>query len=123
MRECREYELPEPELIDFEGDFRVNLYRREGDEFAVDDKTTQTIQTTQSDAARLSEDDRAVLTLVHHHPAMSQKEYAFELGWTVERVKYYLRKMKMQRMINRVGSSHNGHWEILTDWDAPTKDR
>ena len=27
FRECREYGLPDPELIDFDGDFRVNMYR------------------------------------------------------------------------------------------------
>lgn len=25
---CAEYGLPEPELIDFDGDFRVNMYRK-----------------------------------------------------------------------------------------------
>ena len=25
---CREYGLPDPELIDFDGDFRVNMYRK-----------------------------------------------------------------------------------------------
>lgn len=25
---CREYGLPKPELIDFDGDFRVNMYRK-----------------------------------------------------------------------------------------------
>lgn len=27
IQECREYGLPEPEFIDFDGDFRVNMYR------------------------------------------------------------------------------------------------
>jgi|GEM_PF-4279349 len=27
LEECREYGLREPELIDAEGDFRINLYR------------------------------------------------------------------------------------------------
>ncbi len=29
LEECREYGLQEPELIDADGDFRINLYRRE----------------------------------------------------------------------------------------------
>lgn len=70
-------------------------------------------QTTQSDILKLSEDDKAILAVIQNKPTMTQKEYALELGWTVERVKYYLRKMKTQQMINRVGSSHNGHWEVL----------
>lgn len=30
-----------------------------------------------------------------------------ELGWTVDRVKYYLRKMKTQELIKRVSNSHS----------------
>ncbi len=115
IRECREYRLPEPKLIDFEGDFRVNMYRKAEREFGVNAKTTQTHQTTQNDAMKLSEDDKAILALVHDKPTMTQKEYALELGWTVDRVKYYLRKMKTQQIIKRVGSSHNGYWELLID--------
>ena len=30
-------------------------------------------------------------------------------------MKYYLRKMKSQQMITRVGNIHNGHWEVLIE--------
>ena len=118
FRECKEYGLQEPELIDFDGDFRVNMYRKAKGEFGVNDKTTQTTQThqtTQSDTLKLSEEDKTILAVIHDKPTMTQKEYALELGWTVDRVKYYLRKMKIQQIINRVGSIHNGHWEVLID--------
>ena len=46
-------------------------------------------------------------------PELSQKEIAMELGWTVDRVKYYLNKMKKQGAIRRIGSSHKGYWELL----------
>lgn len=115
FRECREYGLPEPELIDFDGDFRVNMYRNVNGEpdSKITQSTTQTTQTTQSITLKLSENDKAILVVIREKPSMTQKEYAFELGWTVDRVKYYLRKMKMQKIINRVGSIHNGHWEVL----------
>ena len=94
LRECKEYGLKKPELIDFDGDFRVNMYRRE-----EKSKTTQT--TTQ------------ILQVIQNNPALSQKEIAMELGWTVDRVKYYLNKMKKQEAIRRIGSSHKGYWELL----------
>ena len=115
FRECKEYGLQEPELIDFDGDFRVNMYRKAKGEFGVNDKTTQTTQTHQSDTLKLSEEDKTILAVIHDKPTMTQKEYALELGWTVDRVKYYLRKMKIQQIINRVGSIHNGHWEVQID--------
>ena len=105
LRECKEYGLKKPELIDFDGDFRVNMYRRE-----EKSKTTQiTTQTT----IKLTKNDHEILQVIQNNPALSQKEIAMELGWTVDRVKYYLNKMKKQEAIRRIGSSHKGYWELL----------
>ena len=112
------YGFPKPELIDFDGDFRVNMYRKVKGEFGVNGATTQTTQThqtTQSKESTLSDDDKKILELVHNYPSMSQREYANKLGWNLDRVKYYLRKMKTQNLIKRVGSSHSGYWEVLVD--------
>lgn len=70
---CEEYGLPKPELIDFDGDFRVNMYRKVGSELGVNGETTQgttqgatqAIQdTTQAISTDVSEDDKAVLTSI-----------------------------------------------------------
>ena len=45
---------------------------------------------------------------------------ALELGWTVNRVKYYLSKLKKREILRHIGSSQKGHWDILLDplvWD------
>lgn len=129
IRECREYGLPEPKLIDFDGDFRVNMYRMTAateDHIATQTpaQTTQTpTQTTQTptqtiirpSALELTEDDKAILRVIHHDPRLTQKEIALELNWTVDRVKYYLNKMKKKTMIKRIGSRHKGYWELLIE--------
>lgn len=104
LRKCKEYGLKKPELIDFDGDFRVNMYRRE-----AKSKTTQT--TTQT--IKLTKNDHKILYVIQNNPKLTQKEIAMELGWTVDRVKYYLNKMKKQEAIRRIGSSHKGYWELL----------
>ena len=109
LRECKEYGLKKPELIDFDGDFRVNMYRRE-----EKSKTTQTTtQITTQTTIKLTKNDHEILQVIQNNPALSQKEIALELGWTVDRVKYYLNKMKKQEAIRRIGSSHKGYWELL----------
>ena len=126
IRECREYGLPAPEFIDFDGDFRVNMYRQTSEGVENTEKTTQTTQTTQTPTQTtqtavqangycLTDEDKMVLSLVYKSPKLTQKELAMELGWTVDRVKYYLSKMKKLQFIKRVGSSHNGYWEVLID--------
>ena len=109
LRECKEYGLKKPELIDFDGDFRVIMYRRE-----EKSKTTQTTtQITTQTTIKLTKNDHEILQVIQNNPALSQKEIAMELGWTVDRVKYYLNKMKKQEAIRRIGSSHKGYWELL----------
>lgn len=109
LRECKEYGLKKPELIDFDGDFRVNMYRKE-----EKSKTTQTTtQITTQTTIKLTKNDHEILQVIQNNPALSQKEIAMELGWTVDRVKYYLNKMKKQEAIRRIGSSHKGYWELL----------
>lgn len=78
-------------------------------------EAAQIYQAAIDNVLELSENDKLILTIVHDNPTLTQREYALELGWTVDRVKYYLRKMKKQKVINRVGSSHNGYWKLLID--------
>ena len=121
LRECKEYGLKKPELIDFDGDFRVNMYRREEKSKPTQTTTLTTTQptthtttqiTTQT-TIKLTKNDHEILQVIQNNPALSQKEIAMELGWTVDRVKYYLNKMKKQEAIRRIGSSHKGYWELL----------
>lgn len=117
LRECREYGLPEPELIDFDGDFRVNMFRKTAVLDVRDTtQTTQTVYNGKEFVLEFTESDKAILEVIQNNPKLIQKEIALELDWTVDRVKYYLNKMKKQKVIMRVGSSHNGHWEVLADF-------
>ena len=121
LRECKEYGLKKPELIDFDGDFRVNMYRREEKSKTTQTTTQPTTQTTTQTTTqittqttiKLTKNDHEILQVIQNNPALSQKEIAMELGWTVDRVKYYLNKMKKQEAIRRIGSSHKGYWELL----------
>ena len=113
LRECKEYGLKKPELIDFDGDFRVNIYRREEKSKTTQTTTQTTTQITTQTTIKLTKNDHEILQVIQNNPALSQKEIAMELGWTVDRVKYYLNKMKKQEAIRRIGSSHKGYWELL----------
>ena len=113
LRECKEYGLKKPELIDFDGDFRVNMYRREEKSKTTQTTTQTTTQITTQTTIKLTKNDHEILQVIQNNPALSQKEIAMDLGWTVDRVKYYLNKMKKQEAIRRIGSSHKGYWELL----------
>lgn len=105
LRECVDYGLPEPQLIDFDGDFRVNMYRKQKKESTLE--TTQTIENPtqspiQSVDFQFTKKDKEILKVIQQNPGLTQREIALELGWTVDRVKYYLNKMKKMQVIKRV---------------------
>lgn len=99
------------------------MYRKQKNESIL--KTTQTKEnptqsrekTTQSSVQsvdfQFTKKDREILKVIQQNPELTQREIASELGWTVDRVKYYLNKMKKMQVIKRIGSRHKGHWEIL----------
>ena len=114
MEAMREYGLREPEFRDMEIGFRINLYRYTED--VLEDATQSTTQVTQGTTqVRLTEEDKAVLSAIKEQHNITQKEIAAKLGWKVDRVKYYLNKMKRRNLVKRVGTSQKGYWEILIE--------
>lgn len=119
-------------------DFGINLYRNTEDALADttqgaenttqdagnttqgDENTTQATENTTQDTqdttqVRLTEEDKAVLSAIKEQHSITQKEIAAKLGWKVDRVKYYLNKMKRRNLVKRVGTSQKGYWEILIE--------
>ena len=120
MNEIREYGLQEPEFIIFENDFRVNIYRKNYNTTQSTQGSTQNrINTTQDiskkeklDVKNLTETDKTIINTIINNPEMSQKQIADNLNWTVNKVKYYMKKFKQKNILKYEGPSQNGKWEI-----------
>ena len=120
MDEIREYGLQEPEFIIFENDFRVNIYRKNYNTTQSTQGSTQNrINTTQAiskkeklDIKNLTETDKTIINTIINNPEMSQKQIADNLNWTVNKVKYYMKKFKQKNILRYEGTSQNGKWEI-----------
>ena len=120
MNEIREYGLQEPEFIIFENDFRVNIYRKNYNTTQSTQGSTQNrINTTQAiskkeklDIKNLTETDKTIINTIINNPEMSQKQIADNLNWTVNKVKYYMKKFKQKNILKYEGTSQNGKWKI-----------
>ena len=67
LRECKEYGLKKPELIDFDGDFRVNMYRRE--------EKSKTTQTTTQTTIKLTKNDHEILQVIQNKAGCRSKQH------------------------------------------------
>ena len=120
MNEIREYGLQEPEFIIFENDFRVNIYRKNYNTTqSTQGRTQNRINTTQDiskkeklDVKNLTETEKTIINTIINNPEMSQKQIADNLNWTVNKVKYYMKKFKQKNILKYEGTSQNGKWEI-----------
>lgn len=108
LRECSEYGLPEPEIIDFDGDFRVNMYRQlpEKDWSHTDDTKHDTNDT-------ISENDTKILNLIRENPSITQAELKEKLQVSIVTVKRLMANLQKRGLIERQGSSRKGKWIII----------
>ena len=104
---CEEYGLPKPELIDFDGDFRVNMYRKR-------DANTETNTETNIETNTETNTDNvgSIIRLLGVQPSITVKMIAQQLGLSVGGVRYHINKLKKDGVVEHIGSSKKGTWVI-----------
>ena len=107
LRECSEYGLPEPKFIDFDGDFRVNMYRQ------LPEKAwshTNDINDT-NDTNDIN--DTKILNLIRENPSITQTELKEKLQVSIVTVKRLMADLQKRGLIERQGSSRKEKWIII----------
>ena len=90
IRECQEYGLPEPELIDFDGDFRINMYRQPS---LIQAGTIGTII-----GIKVTSPEERVLTIMKQNARVTQKELQKELGNSLRTIKRMIAELQNCRI-------------------------
>ena len=97
IRECQEYGLPEPELIDFDGDFRINMYRQpsliQAGTIGTNSDTIGTII-----GIKVTSPEERVLTIMKQNARVTQKELQKELGVSLRTVKRMIAELQNCRI-------------------------
>lgn len=110
MQAMQEYGLREPEFIDMEVAFRINLYRGQNEIIKVKNQNCD-LDNPNNDRndleTRLSE-------LIRKNPELTHKVLAEALAVSAATIKRTLTKMQREGKVIREGSNRKGKW-ILTD--------
>lgn len=131
MENCQKAGLREPELLEIGGSFRINMFRntelvehptltmraiqgtiRDSSQSSLD-SGQDNMDTIQVVTLNLTNADKELLRLIESNTSISQNEMAKMLKWKIGKVKYYVNKLKRKKVIERVGSSQKGYWNIL----------
>lgn len=128
MREMKEYGLQEPEFIDMEIGFRVNLYRKQNvttnqktsqESFNTSQETNKTSQEINETSQEMNQDEISETELnntdkirnaIADNPSVTQKELQELTGLSRSGVRYILQQMRADGKLDRIGSTKNGKW-------------
>ena len=115
FRDCRNYGLQEPEIIDFDGDLRVNLYRitdQTSDQTKKTDQTPKTDQTGTNMPVKLNEKEKVILSYLQKKPDGTQHEIAEATSLSLSTIKYYMKKLQEKGCLQRMGTHRKGYWAV-----------
>ena len=111
IRECQEYGIPEPELIDFDGDFRINMYRQplliQAGTIGTNFDTIGTIN-----GIKVTSPEERVLTIMKQNARVTQKELQKELGVSLRTIKRMIAELQDKGYIVRRGNNRSGEWIV-----------
>lgn len=124
MKECRDYGLPDPQFIDFDGDFRVNMFRINGDKNFSDD----TIGTNHDYIGTINDTNNTnydtfqppskstlkvhILQLMRNNPKITQKEIQEKSEVSLRSVKRAIADLQKQGYVIRKGNNRSGEWIV-----------
>ena len=110
IRECKEYGLPELELIDFDGDFRVNMYRVH-DGFGTSGTNLGTNGTNDINSDEIKIDK--LLLVLKNNPKIKQKELPEKLGMSLRTIKRLMADLQKNGKISKKGNTRSVEWIVL----------
>ena len=112
---CKEYGLPKPELIDFDGDFRVNMYRRTNTETNTEINTEINTNTEINVGIHGTDTEKAdkIIEIMREQPAVTVKKIAEQIGLSISGVRYHVNKMKKEGIVEILGGKWNSFGKVL----------
>ena len=104
LQDINAHFLPEPELIDFDGDFRINMYSQPS---LIQAGTIGTII-----GIKVTSPEERVLTIMKQNARVTQKELQKELGVSLRTVKRMIAELQDKGYIVRRGNNRSGEWIV-----------
>lgn len=115
LQDINAHFLPEPEQIDFDRDFRINMYRQPSLIQAGTIGTNYvTIGTNSSTiiGIKVTSPEERVLTIMKQNARVTQKELQKELGVSLRTVKRMIAELQEKGYIVRRGNNRSGEWIV-----------
>lgn len=114
MQAMKEYGLREPEFIDMDVAFRINLYRGQNEVIEVNVPNSEPNDLNEPNRDHKKDLESRVSELLRQNPELTHKALAEALSVSAVTIKRTLSKMQHEGKVIREGSNRKGKW-ILKD--------
>lgn len=115
MQAMKEYGLREPEFIDMEVAFRINLYRDTKISLKDTNEPNNDTNKPKNDTNDTKTDlEIRLAELIRKNPEMPQREMKEALNVSIITIKRTLSKMQMEGKVIREGSKRKGKWILIS---------
>lgn len=114
IEDMKEYGLPEPEFLNLDIGFRINLYRQSytnTNSIVSDSKIPKAHSDTLNDTLDDTLEHR-ISELIMQNPSVTQNEISETLSISVATVKRAIKKMTENGIIERTGGRRYGEWTV-----------
>jgi predicted HTH transcriptional regulator len=112
MKAMKEYGLKEPEFIDMDVAFRINLYRGQDDLNDTNDTKRDTNDTKQDIDDTEHHLEEQLLSIIRDNESATQKFMSEQLDISLITVKRMLSRLQENGKVVRKGSNRKGKWLI-----------
>ncbi len=114
---CKEYGLKEPLFEELGDGFLVTMFRKPTNQTNQSNQTNQLGEPNQINAEQrqdinLSDLENKIMELLKEWPDATTKEIVKKLEITNNQVKYYIKKLKDDGKIERIGTNRKGSWRV-----------
>ena len=110
--EAARYGLRDPEFLEFDDMFRINLYRKNA---ISQQKTKQNKSDTNTNTKTDTNTDteNKLIALIRNNPSITQDQMAEQAGLSKSGVRYALANLREKGIVTRTGNRKEGRWEII----------
>lgn len=105
---CKEYGIREPELLEIGDSFRVNLYRPSYNKV----HQSSPKNSPKSSLKNLNSTQQKITSMILENPKVTQVDMAENLDISTRAVKKNIKELTEKGIVERVGSSRNGYWQL-----------
>ena len=118
--EAAKYRLRDPEFLEFDDMFRINLYRYTDDANKTPEKHRKNIgkaseKNLESAAKELNNSQKGIVAVISLDGRITATELAEKIGISRRNIEENIRALKEMGILVRRGGRKEGYWEVVSD--------